>query len=78
MRSNMTYQVAGHRPLRGRSTRSYRLRMAIRVVLVFFAVLVVVGMGIFAVLLTGPTEIGLVREQVIQTLRDGLGEGYRV
>ncbi|MHA1553251.1 MAG: hypothetical protein ACTSU0_02440 [Alphaproteobacteria bacterium] len=52
--------------------------MAIRVVLVFFAVLVVVGMGIFAVLLTGPTEIGLVREQVIQTLQDGLGEGYRV
>ncbi len=51
---------------------------AVRIVAVSLVMIVVIAAAGFAILLAGPAEIGLIRNQVVETLRDGLGEGYTV
>ncbi len=78
MRFHTRAHDAPRRPLRQRRSRSSALRLALRGTGIALAILIAVAVGAAAVVVTGPTELSLVRDQVIRTLQDGLGDGYTV
>ena len=63
------------RPLRQRPNRR---RLLIRVLSVVLLVLVVAAVGLMAVIVSGPTEFGIVRERVAAILQSDLGDAYHV
>ena len=64
------------RPLRRR--RLSGARLALRVASIVGLILLIVALGTVLVVVTGPTEFGLIRERVAGLIRDGLGPGYTV
>ena len=78
MRFHMRAHDAPRRPLRQRRTRTSAIRLALRGTAIALVLLVAVAIGAAVIVVTGPTELSLVRDQVIRTLQDGLGEGYTV
>jgi Protein of unknown function len=67
-------QAAG-RPLRQRPTRS---KLIVRMITIGLLVLVIAFLGAALLVLTGPTEFGIVRERIASIIRTNLGEGYAV
>lgn len=53
-------------------------RMVVRALAVVATLSVVAAVGIGVLLVSGPTDVGFVRDQVVQVLRNGLGDDYRV
>lgn len=61
-----------------RFARSDRLKQALKIVAIVFGILVlVIGIGI-AIVLSGPTEFGFVRDRIQSILTANLGDGYEV
>jgi hypothetical protein len=78
MPDNSPTNEPAHRPLRQRGAAASIARLGLRVLAITTVVFAVVVAGAIAILLSGPTEIGFVRERVVETLRSSLGEGYIV
>jgi hypothetical protein len=66
------------RPLRQRGTRSARVRLALRAASIAVLVLVLVVVGTIVVVLSGPTEVGILRGRIAASITDSLGPGYTV
>ena len=54
------------------------IRLTVRALAVVVLVLVVAVVGAIAVVLTGPTEFGFVRDRIAATIRTNLGDDYAV
>ena len=78
MRFHMRAHDAPRRSLRQRGSRSSVLRLALRATAIALLLMVAVVFGVAVIVLTGPTELTLIRDQVARTLQDSLGEGYAV
>jgi hypothetical protein len=66
------------RPLAMRTSRALWLKHAVRAVLVILLIVLVALGAMIAIVLSGPTEFGLVRARVAATLQKSLGGDYEV
>ena len=78
MRLTRYPSAVANRPLRQRSSRSARVRLAIRAGAILLIVLVVAVVAAVALVLSGPTEVGFVRDRIASTLQRSLGDNYSV
>src|SRR5664279_802771 len=75
MRQDKYPSEQASRPLRQRPARSRLLWRALSIVLL---VLVIAVVGTVIAVVSGPTELGIVRDRVAGLIRDNLGPGYAV
>jgi hypothetical protein len=78
MRLTRFPSAQGSRPLGQRNTRAAFVRHGLRAIGVIALILLIAGGALVAIVMTGPTEFGIVRNRVAATLQKMLGSGYQV
>lgn len=78
MRLSKFPSALANRPLRQRKARLPLLRYGLRALAAVLIILIVAIGAVIGVVLSGPTEVGLVRDRIAAMLERSLGPGYTV